>query len=125
MVQRADIQKVTLQVHVRVLDGDSLLRPEMLCQAVRFLGEGVPSSAPAAHERTSGVQVPARVVVDDKFVWTIDPEGARARRRPVEVSGHSGDWVLIRQGLNVTDKVIDLGRDQVEDGTRVRAREGE
>ena len=29
------------------------------------------------------------------------------------------------QGLNITDKVIDLGREQLEDGTRVRAREGE
>ena len=66
---------MTLQVHVRVLDGDALLRPEMLCH-VRFLGEGGPSSAPAGTARAGGgLLVPARVVVDDKFVWTLDPDG--------------------------------------------------
>jgi HlyD family secretion protein len=124
IVYRADIQKVTLQVHVRVLDGDAVLRPEMLCN-VFFLGEGGPSSAPAGSASGGGLLVPARVVVDEKFVWTLAPDGGRARKRPVAVGPRSGEWILITQGLNVTDKVIDLGRDQVEDGTRVRAREGE
>lgn len=124
IVERADIQKVTLQVHVRVLEGDALLRPEMLCH-VRFLGEGAPASAPTGRAPAPGLLVPARVLVNDKFVWTLDPETARARKRLVEVGSRSGEWVLIRSGLNITDKVIDLGRDQLEDGTRVRARGGE
>ncbi|MBI4879605.1 MAG: efflux RND transporter periplasmic adaptor subunit [Planctomycetes bacterium] len=36
---KADIQKVTLRVHVRVAEEGALLRPEMLCQ-VRFLDGG-------------------------------------------------------------------------------------
>jgi HlyD family secretion protein len=124
VVHRADIQKVTLQVHVRVLDGDALLRPEMLCQ-VRFLGDGGPASTPAGKASVSGFLLPARVVVADSFVWTLDPEASRARKRPIEIASRSGDWVHVRQGLNVTDKVIDLGKEEVEDGTKVRAREGE
>jgi multidrug efflux pump subunit AcrA (membrane-fusion protein) len=123
VVQLADIQKVTLQVHVRVLDGDTLLRPEMLC-TVRLLGDGGPASAPASG-RTTAFLLPARVLVSDQYVWTLDPEESRARRRPVEVASRSGDWVLIRQGLNLTDKVIDLGKEQLDEGVKVRAREGE
>ena len=124
IVQRADIQKVTLQVHVRVLDGDSLLRPEMLCQ-VKLLGDVGTASAPAQRGHSPGFLVPARVVVGEQFVWTLDPESSRARKRSIEIGGKNGDWVLVRQGINVTDKIIDLGKDQLEDGIKVRAREGE
>jgi RND family efflux transporter MFP subunit len=126
IVQRADIQKVTLQVHVRVEDGDALLRPEMLCQ-VRLLAPAAgPDSAPVAGGAApAGVMVPSRVLVDDRFVWTVDPEAPRARKRPVDAGERSGEWVVIRSGLNVTDKVIDVGREHLEEGVKIRARGGE
>ena len=37
VVQKANLSKVTLEVHVRILDPDDLARPEMLAQ-VRFFG---------------------------------------------------------------------------------------
>jgi RND family efflux transporter MFP subunit len=121
IVQKADIQKVTLQVHVRVLDGDGLLRPEMLCQ-VRFLSKPRPESLPADGSGAA-VMIPARLVVDDRFVWTVDPESPRARRRTIEIEGRSGEWAVVRSGLNVTDKLIDEGRAGIEEGARLRIRE--
>jgi HlyD family secretion protein len=122
IVQKADIQKVTLQVHVRVLDGDALLRPEMLCQ-VRFLASPGTESAPARGAATQALMIPARLLADDRHVWTVDAESPRARRRTIEVGGRSGDWVIVRSGLNATDKLIDEGRDGLEEGARLKIRE--
>lgn len=125
VVQRADNVKVTLQVHVRVLDGDALLRPEMLCNVWLMAAQGA-ESGPAGRAQGAGAfLVPSRVLVEEKYVWTLDPESGRARKRPVEVASRSGEWALIRQGINLTDKIIDLGREQLEEGAKVRAREGE
>ena len=118
IVQRADIQKVTLQAHVRVADGDGLLRPEMLVQ-VRFLGgEG---GGGAAATRPDAVLVPARLV-QDGHVWVIDAARSTATRRAIETAGRRGDAVLVTGGLNLTDKLIDEGRGQLEEGARVRVR---
>jgi HlyD family secretion protein len=125
VVQRADNVKVTLQVHVRILDGDALLRPEMLCNVWLMAPQGTASSPSGRDHGPAGFLVPARVLVEDKYVWTLDPESAVARKRAVEVGSRSGEWALIRQGINLTDKIIDLGKEQVEEGAKVRAREGE
>ncbi len=118
MVHRADVQKVTLQVHVRVADGDALLRPEMLCQ-VQFLG--TPSATPgdgASAESSASVLIPARVVVNGS-VWVIDPLEKVARRRAVTVGSTDGDRVLVLSGVNASDKVIDGGREGLADGDAV------
>jgi multidrug efflux pump subunit AcrA (membrane-fusion protein) len=122
LVQKADIQKVTLQVHVRILDGDPLLRPEMLC-TVKFLAVRGTDSAPSASS-PAAVLIPSRLLVEDRFVWVTDSEAAKARKRSIDVAGRSGEWVLVRSGLNASDKLIDGGREQVSEGVRVRVREG-
>lgn len=100
IVQMADIQKVTLQVHVRVTDADEWLRPDMLCQ-VQFLA-GDAATTPAAG---GGLRIPARVV-RDSAVWVVDPDG-RAARRELTLGARGGDEVQVASGLNLTDKVID------------------
>jgi HlyD family secretion protein len=123
IVQRADIQKVTLQVHVRVLDGDALLHPEMLTQ-VRFLLSS-PADAAGGAGASPRVLVPARLVQDDQSVWVIDGVSHTARRQRVHVGMRQGEWVEIESGLNLSDKLIDGGREGLREGARVTIRGGE
>jgi RND family efflux transporter MFP subunit len=120
LVHKADIQKVTLQVHVRIEDGDALIRPEMLVQA-RFIASA--DAAPTASGVRESFAIPARLVIDGGRVWVIDGSSRTARLRTVEVGPRSGDEVEIRSGLNATDKLIDVGREELVEGARVTTRE--
>ncbi len=121
-VQLADVQKVTLEVQVRVVDPDEALRPDMVCQ-VRFLGasNGGPTD-PA--DGPDSVAIPVRLLVGGDRVWVVGASEARARLRRVEVQQRDGDWVEVSGGLNATDKLIDDGRDRLEEGRRVHIVEG-
>ena len=122
IVQRADIQKVTLEVQVRVEDADAWVRPDMLAQ-VRFLssGEAVPpGSAAAAGER---VRIPAGLV-EGGAVWLLDPARGVAQRREVEASEPVDGWVVVMEGLDLSSKVLDPGAALLEEGTAVRVVEG-
>jgi RND family efflux transporter MFP subunit len=122
VVRRADIQKVTLQAHVRVLDGDELLRPEMLVQ-VRFLapepGEG--DAAPAA--ALDLVAIPSRLVVDGARVWIVDGESGRATLREVRLGAERGDQVLVEAGLDLSDELIDADPALLSEGARLEREE--
>lgn len=119
LVQLADINRVTLQVHVSITDADSLLRPEMLVQA-RFLGAGETGSGEAS-THAAPVRIPAKLVVDGGAVWVLDAQGKTAVRRDVRVGDVEGDSVRILAGLNLTDKVIASQLERLEPGMRVRA----
>ncbi len=115
IVHRANSSKVTLEAHVRVLEGDALLRPEMLAQ-VRFFGRpGEPGAEPASAHI---VLVPSRLV-SDGAVWVVG-SGDEAQLREVELGSTHGDSVEVLSGLNLADKVIDGGRAQLREGDRVR-----
>ena len=66
--------------------------------------------------------IPARLVRDGA-VWVVDGARAEAALRPVELGGRRGEWVVVTRGLNLTDKLIDEGRAELEVGDRVRARD--
>ncbi|MCA8969117.1 MAG: efflux RND transporter periplasmic adaptor subunit [Planctomycetes bacterium] len=154
VIDRADIQKVTLEVQVRVLDPDGLLRPEMLCQ-VRF--EAVQQSEPEAgqgqkagdandhsgdastsqrpgrgeagaesrdgHDEPNAADsralssaatrvlwIPQACIVQGR-VFVIDPDGPRARVRPVVTMDTAGaapstGLVAVTSGLDISDKVV-------------------
>jgi len=124
IVQRADIQKVTLEAQVRVFDTDGLLRPDMLTQ-VRFLAARA-DGAPAAREgSTNGegrtfsaaqrIAISASVL-DGDTLWVYDPVAKVARKRTIERGGQilqsgAAGLVEVRAGLVLTDKVIDGGRE--------------
>ena len=124
IVERADIQKVTLEAQVRVVDADGLLRPDMLTQ-VRFFAAGGDAAASDASSSDSTsitqtvairVALPTRVI-QDGAVWLFDPVENEARPMEVELGspvgtpdGATGDWVEVLSGINLTDKVIDGGR---------------
>jgi HlyD family secretion protein len=121
IVRRADLQKVTLQAHVKVIDGDELLRPEMLMQ-VRFLAPEA-EAGDAGAPQGSAVAIPARLVGEGGSVWVLDAERGTAARRSVRVGGRDGDLALIEDGLNLSDKVLDARGGALSEGERVRARE--
>lgn len=116
-VQKADIQKVTLEVQVRFDEPDGLVGPDMLCQ-VRFLADEPSASDSAPDVRV--VLIPPRLLKNGNQVWVLDPSESRARLREVQVGATGGEFVEILSGLNLTDKLIDQGRDQMEDGQPVR-----
>ncbi|MFB3065092.1 MAG: efflux RND transporter periplasmic adaptor subunit [Planctomycetota bacterium] len=109
-IQReSDLLKNTLQVKVRLIDPDPLLRPETLCRA-RFL-------APAGEEGKTGptlFTVP-REAFRDGAVYVL--AAGRARRVAVERAGEEGGDLLVRGALSVTQRVI---LDPVADGEAVK-----
>jgi RND family efflux transporter MFP subunit len=122
VVQRADIQKVTLQVHVRVNDEDELLRPEMLVQA-RFFGARDPSASAGSEAQGSDlVLIPSRVL-DGETVWVVDGASGLAAKRTLTLGNVQGELVEVVSGLNLSDKVVDEGRNQLEEGNRIEIRE--
>lgn len=121
IVQRADIQKVTLEVQVRVEDGDAWIRPDMLAQ-VRFLSSGEAAAARGA-EGGERVRIPARLV-EGGAVWLLDPAKGVARRRAVEVQEASEGWVVVLDGLDLSSKVLDPGGAALEEGGAVRVVQG-
>ncbi len=119
LVHKADIQKVTLQVHVRIADGDELVRPEMLVQ-VRFLAGG--SGAGAQGATTNVVLVPARLLLEGNRMWVVDGATGTALMRSVTPGSRVGEDVEIRDGINASDKLIDSGRESLVEGTRVNVK---
>lgn len=121
LVSEADITQAKLQVKVRLLDPDALLRPEMICTA-RFLVQAEPS---AGSEKGAKDDAPARLLVptaalrgDAVFVY--DPTGGgRARRVPVRVVAADDDWTEVEGELGLSTKLI---LEDVEDGERVKGR---
>jgi len=113
-VQReSDLLKNTLQVKVRLVDPDPLLRPETLCRA-RFLA---PPSSAGATRAPALFKVP-RAALRDGAVFVFDPrEGGRARRVPAERVGEEDGAVIVRGDLSITHRVI---LEAVRDGERVK-----
>ncbi|HIF42367.1 MAG TPA: efflux RND transporter periplasmic adaptor subunit [Planctomycetes bacterium] len=117
VVQRADIQKVTLQVHVRVNDEDELLRPEMLVQA-RFFGTGDALDPSLSPEASNLVLIPTRVLVGET-AWVVDGTTGLAAKRTLTLGNVRGDHTEVLSGLNISDKVVDQGHQQLAEGDRI------
>ncbi len=126
LVRQANVEKVTLQVHVHVDDPDEQLRPEMLVET-RFALASAPAVAAATGASDGGrgsaaFWIPARLLIERDgatSVWLIDGAHGRAALRRVTVLRRDGERALIGSGLNLTDKLIDGGREQLRDGARV------
>lgn len=107
VTHEADLQKNTLQVKVRVIDPDPVLRPEMLTR-VKFLGQGdeARSGKDDSLDDQVSVRVPKSSVVTTKnqsTVWVIeDRANGRGvlRAVPVQPFEEQGDWVTIRGELH-------------------------
>jgi HlyD family secretion protein len=122
----ANRQKATVQVRVKVLDPDELLKPSMNA-TVSFLA---PRAAPSTRAATTGraaerraVRVPASAVRDGA-VFVV--ENGKAVRRAVDVARAAGgarDVVEVRTGLIGGEDVIVSPPETLRDGARVVAQE--
>ncbi len=132
VLHRADIQKVTLEVQVRVLDPDALLRPEQLCQ-VRFetstvetVGEAAGAAqTPQTSQLAQQVLLVPEACIRDGSVFVLDPDGPRARLRRVSLAGTTTNedgrtWVTVQSGIDISDKVLIDAPTEVVDGSLVR-----
>lgn len=106
ITHEADLQKNTLQVKVRVIEPDPVLRPEMLTR-VKFLGDSGKTSASPTQERSSQttLQIPASAIDRSERteqVWIIkNRSNGRGELTPIPVSlqAVSGQWAVIKADL--------------------------
>jgi multidrug efflux pump subunit AcrA (membrane-fusion protein) len=127
IVRQANVEKVTLQVHVRVDDPDEALRPEMVVET-RFTlaatggADAAGGGAPAGGGASDAFWIPARLL-DARdgaaVVWIVNGADGRAALRRVTVARRDGDRALVTAGLNLTDKLVDGPRDQLREGARL------
>lgn len=123
----ADIQKNTVQIKVRVLDPDPLLRPEMLTR-VKFLGSDAVEGAhrDAQTDGTAVVRIPTSTLratgAGSSEVWVV-----RERRRDIGTAhritvvpeDELDGWTRIRSTVRPGD-LIALNAEHLRDGARVR-----
>lgn len=72
---------------------------------------------------SKGIIVPANAVLinqEGKFVWVV--EDGRATRRPITLSGYSGNGVIVGEGLKMGDRVIVEGYQKVSEGMKIECR---
>jgi len=120
----ADLQKNTLQVKVKVLDPDPILRPEMLTR-VKFLAGTSDGSTSAGPETEGGrVLVPASAMSGtdgSRSLWLVtnrrNGRGVLASR-PVTVVEQNGAWVTVAGDIRAGD-LIAVGVDGPRKGERV------
>jgi HlyD family secretion protein len=116
----ANRQKATVQVRVKVLTPDGLLRPDMDA-TVSFLSQQVPASGAATQPvEHSVVRIPA-TAIREGAVFVV--ENGKAVKRPVE-SQKSGEREMeIRKGLIGGEDLILSPPDAIQDGVKVSATE--
>ena len=116
----ANRQKATIQVRVKVLSPDDLLKPDMNA-TVSFLAPHAATQPGAAPARRS-VRVPA-TAVRDNVVFVV--ENGRAVKRPVTVGkGMVGKDVEVRDGLIGGEDLIVSPPEALHDGDKVKVSEG-
>jgi HlyD family secretion protein len=117
MSPKADRQKATVQVKVKILRPDSYLRPEMNA-TVAFLSDE--KSAPTAGGAPAPlIVVPASAVRNDAVFVVL---GGKAIRRPVKTGPTNSQGIRIEQGLVGGEDLILNPPDSLKDGDRVHAR---
>lgn len=117
----ANRQKATVQVKVRILEPDELLRPDMNAH-VSFLA---PSTGKPEAEGRETLTVPSSAVFQSEgkpAVYVLD--GSRVRLRPIEKGGERGGRVEVLQGLGPNDRVVVRGLEGLSSGQRVKVKSG-
>jgi membrane fusion protein (multidrug efflux system) len=108
-------QRGVIEAHVRILNPDQYLLPEMNCR-VEILRE-------AQTDQEERLRIPRQAISEDKgetFVYLV--ENDTARRRVVETGETVGDSVEILKGLEPGDVVLLPGKETISEGQPVRPR---
>ena len=116
MSPKADRQKATVQVKVKVLHPDEYLRPEMNA-SVAFLSDQ--KSGASGSSARPLIVVPASAVKSDVVFVVLD---GRAARRAVKTGATTSQGVQIQDGLIGGEDLIVNPPASLKDGDRVRVR---
>ena len=117
MSPKADRQKATVQVKVKILHPDSFLRPEMNANTA-FLSDEK-STPTAVGSANPLIIVPASAVKNDAVFVML---GGKAIRRSVKTGPTNSQGVRIEQGLIGGEDLILNPPDTLKDGDRVHAK---
>lgn len=113
----ANIQKNTLEVKVELIEPPPTVSPEMLVTAT-FLAPKTSATSLDRNE-TERLFVPEQLVQSGDggtFVWVVDASN-QAVRKPITVGGVSQDGLVeVVEGLNVTEKLISSGAENLHPG---------
>lgn len=120
----ANIQKNTVEVKVAILDPPAVLRPEMLVTAT-FLAPNTTSNPTPNATAVRRVLIPQELVFNDQgqpHVWVLTHD-QRAEPRAIQVSQSSNQGLIeVTAGLQLADKLIVDGRENLTPSTRVNPR---
>jgi RND family efflux transporter MFP subunit len=112
----ANRQKATVQVKVKILNPDGLLRPEMNAK-VSFLEEG------GGAVKSTQMMVPRGAVFQaEGRSAVLVVENQRAVRKAVSLGDYTGDNVRVLSGLTGSETLIVSNPAALRDGQRVRVR---
>ncbi len=118
---KADIQKNTLEVKVSIDDPPKVFKPEMLVD-VTFLA---PKEPDQSSEPSQGLKLylPKQLVLNGDngaYVWLADRSAGAAKKTKVQTGAvEANGLVEIKQGVNVSSRVISGGADGLHDGDRI------
>jgi HlyD family secretion protein len=116
----ANIQKNTLEVKVELIEPPPNVSPEMLVTAT-FLAPKL-ASASDGPSKMVRIYVPDQLVQsgdNGPYVWIIDANNQAVQRMLAVGGATSGGLVEITAGLNVTDKLISSGLENLKPGDAV------
>ena len=120
----ANRTKATVEVRVAFLERDERLRPEMGVRVV-FEREGGPAREPDAPAAEAALLIPAGAVVKlggESGVFVV--ERGRASFRKVSLGAERGSRRVVLAGLTEGETIVVDPPDSLDDGDRVRVREG-
>jgi HlyD family secretion protein len=111
----ANRQKATVQVKVKILNPDDLLRPEMNA-SVAFVADAQPGQSASAAPGKPVVYVPPSAVKDGVVFVMV---GEKAVRRAVKTSGTTPQGLRVEDGLIGGEDVIVNPPAELKDGAKV------
>jgi HlyD family secretion protein len=113
----ANRQKATVQVRVKVLNPDELLKPDMNA-TVSFLAPHKPTTQNAAAPERPTIRVPA-TAVRDGAVFVVE-NGKAIKRTVAVIKTITGNEVEVRQGLIGGEDLIVSPPESLQDGSKVK-----
>lgn len=118
----ADIQKNTLEVKVAITNPPPVFKPEMLVD-VTFLAPDQPNNAEVSQQQLR-LYAPNNLVQRGEggaTIWVADQDAGLARRVAVETGPVTANGLVeIKQGLTAASRLITTGREDLDDGDRIK-----
>jgi len=116
---QANRQKATIQVKVKILEPDEYLRPDMNAKVSFIAVNPASSSTPR-----QALSLPRTALFEQNGKWAVFVlEGARVRRREVQLGRDLGDKMEIVDGVGPNDRVVVRGLEGLSAGQRVKVKQ--